>query len=69
MIQSLFANKVKERKEVFEIKKGASMMAETFATCILEDIRPEISGEEGLKALEIVLACVEASEKHERVKI
>lgn len=63
-----YKDKSKE-KEVFEIEKGASMMAETFATCILEDVKPEISGEEGLKALEIVLACVKSSEKRTRVEV
>ena len=63
-----YKDKTKEN-EVFEIKKGASMMAETFAECIALGKEPEISGEEGLKALEIVLACVESSEKHARVEI
>lgn len=67
-ISVYYKDKTKE-DEVFEIKNGASGMAETFAECILEGKEPEISGEEGLKALEIVLACVESSEKHARVEI
>lgn len=57
------------QQEVFEIAGANSLMADTFADCIAKGVQPEISGEEGLKALEIVLACVESSETHSRVEL
>ena len=63
-----YKDKTKEN-ELFVVQNGASGMAEAFAECIALDKEPEISGEEGLKALEIVLACVESSQKHARVEI
>lgn len=55
--------------EVFDVELGASKVADTFAGCIEQNREPEISGEEGMKALQIVLACVDSSEKHARVEI
>ena len=56
-------------KEFLEVKQGQSLIAETFAECIANGVQPEISGVEGMKALEIVLACIKSSEEHVRVGI
>ena len=46
-----------------------SMMAESFADCIINGKEPELSGEEALKALNIVLGCIESSEKGKKIKL
>lgn len=58
-----------KENEYYKLDPETSKMAETFADCIAKGSEPEISGEAGLKALEIVLACVESSEKQTRVEI
>lgn len=55
--------------ETFEMETVSSKIVESFAHCLEKHNEPEISGEEGMKALQIVLACVESSEKHGRVEI
>ena len=44
-------------------------MAEAFTYCIDNNVKPEIDGNEGRKALNIVLKCIESSEKNERVMV
>ena len=55
--------------EQIKVNSADSDMAKSFAECIINDQQPELSGEEGLKALKIVLSCVESSEKNARVEI
>ena len=55
--------------ETFKIAECDSDMAKTFAQCIESGEMPELSGEAGKKALEIVLKCIESSDKGERVKL
>ena len=66
---SVYYKDGQKENEFFELKPDTSKMAETFADCIEGDVEPEISGEEGLKALEMVLACVESSEKRTRIEL
>ncbi len=55
--------------ETFEFSPTDSGIVEAFADSIINKLQPEISGEEGLKALAIVLACVESSNTRKRVEI
>lgn len=50
-------------------KQTASGISDMFINSILENEPPEISGEEGLKALEIVLACMKSQEEGRIIKI
>ena len=55
--------------ESYKIAECDSDMAKTFAECIINNTLPELSGEEGKKALEIVLKCIESSATGKRVKL
>jgi predicted dehydrogenase len=46
-----------------------SGIPDLFIDCVLDDVEPEISGEEGLKALAIVLACLESAETKKIVPV
>ncbi|MCK5802533.1 MAG: Gfo/Idh/MocA family oxidoreductase [Lentisphaeria bacterium] len=46
-----------------------SGIPDEFIDCILDDEKPSISGEEGLKALAIVIACLKSSESKKIVKV
>lgn len=56
-------------REKFHIEEQESGMAEAFAYCIDNNVKPEIDGKEGWKALNIVLKCIESSEKNQRVSV
>lgn len=56
-------------REKFHIEEQESGMAEAFTYCIDNNVKPEIDGNEGRKALNIVLKCIESSEKNERVMV
>ncbi|MDK2811481.1 MAG: hypothetical protein PWR27_2190 [Petroclostridium sp.] len=51
------------------LKQVNSGVSELFVDCILNNRAPEISGEEGYKALKIILACLESQEKSTFVKV
>ena len=57
--------------EYYEVGKveGSSGIIDSFLYGINNGQPPEISGEEGLVALKVVLACMEASEKGTRIRI
>ena len=55
--------------ESFKVADCDSDMAKTFAQCIIDNTTPELSGEEGKKALELVLKCIESSETGKRVRV
>lgn len=44
-----------------------SGVVDEFIRCIVNGIKPECSGEEGLTALKVVLACLESSEKGKKI--
>lgn len=46
-----------------------SLMASTFAKCIETDTSPEIDGEAGKKALNLVLKCIESSKQNRRIEV
>lgn len=46
-----------------------SGIPDLFIDCVLDDVEPEISGEEGYKALAIVVACLESAETKKIVKV
>lgn len=46
-----------------------SGIPDEFIDCILDDVEPDIGGEEGLKALAIVVACLKSAESRSIVKI
>jgi len=46
-----------------------SGIPDLFIDCVLDDVEPEISGEEGFKALAIVIACLESSQTKQIVKV
>lgn len=50
-------------------KQTISGIPDMFINSIKENIPPEISGEEGLKALEIVLACMKSQDEGRTIKI
>lgn len=56
-------------QEMINVEKGASGMAEAFAHCITTNTPPSIDGEEGKKALAIVLKCIESSELNSRAEL
>ncbi len=49
--------------------QNRSGIADSFVNSIVNQTRPYISGEEGLRALKIVIACAEAHENDETIKI
>ncbi|MCX8131809.1 MAG: Gfo/Idh/MocA family oxidoreductase [Clostridia bacterium] len=49
--------------------QSKSGIIDMFINCILVNKAPEISGEEGLKALKIIIACMESAERGITVKI
>lgn len=57
--------------EYYEVGKveGSSGIIDSFLCGINNGLPPEISGEEGLAALKVVLACMEASDKGVRIRI
>ena len=55
--------------DTFEFCPTDSGFVDAFADSIINKIQPEISGEEGLKALAIVLACVESSDTRKLAKV
>lgn len=55
--------------ESLKVNECDSDMAKTFAECIENNTEPELSGEEGKKALQIVLKCIESSETGKRVRL
>lgn len=50
-------------------KQERSGVADSFVNSILKNTPPEISGEEGLMALKVVMGCIEAQEQNKTVKI
>ncbi len=56
----------KKSTNVEQVKTG---IIDEFVNCIRLDREPEISGIEGYKALEVVLACLESAEKGQIVKL
>ena len=55
--------------KVITVEKTTSGMSETFAYCIANNQKPEIDGREGKTALDIVLKCIESSEKNTRLAL
>lgn len=53
----------------FHIEEQESGMSKAFAQCIEKGVKPEIDGNEGLKALNIVLKCIDSSKKNERIMV
>lgn len=51
------------------VKQVKSGIIDLFVECLTSGKKPEISGEEGYKALKTVLACLEASETHKTISI
>ncbi len=51
------------------LKQLNSGVSDLFIDCILNGREPEISGDEGLKALNIILACLESQEKSTVAKV
>lgn len=56
-------------REVIRVEDCDSGMSAAFASCIINHRSPEVDGEEGKKALEIVLKCVESSKSNARVAL
>lgn len=51
------------------VARKASGMSEAFANCILNNQPPELDGKQGKIALDIVLRCIESSEKNTRLAL
>lgn len=72
-VQVTYRNGEKEYYNVGAIatneKQVTSYVSETFVDCIVNNRPPEISGEEGYKALKIILACLESNATGKIVRI
>ena len=56
-------------KQVIHVEVKDSLMASTFAKCIETNTPPEIDGEAGKKALNLVLKCIESSKQNRRIEV
>ncbi len=53
----------------FDVTPGNSLMAKTFAECIMTNTKPEIDGMEGLKAINVVEKAEESSKKGIKIEL